>query len=276
LALRAGIIPKSCCISVTKWNFRKHVALTVAAAFGINAPGSGVRMLGKEGVVAVTCLALEAGIARGPGVSVICNQSSGLRAALRAAIARGASGIISFGIAGGLAPGLAAGDWVVASGVRSGNDVITTDRAWAQRLLEILPNAVHAHVVGADAVVQGPAEKYQLYDETGSAAVDMESHIAAEIAAEHHIPFAACRVIIDAAHRALPPAATLRLRPDGSPDVVGVARSVWQNPGQLPGLIRTAVDLQIARRALQSGRKQLGIGLGFPYYNSVAFDRVFA
>ena len=98
-------------------------------------------MSGKEGVVAVTCLALEAGIARGPGVSVICNQSSGLRAALRAAIARGASGIISFGIAGGLAPGLAAGDWVVASGVRSGNDVITTDRAWAQRLLEILPNA---------------------------------------------------------------------------------------------------------------------------------------
>jgi hypothetical protein len=68
----------------------------------------------------------------------------------------------------------------------------------------------------------------------------------------------------------------LGLRPDGSPDVAGVARSVWQNPGQLPSLIRTAVDLQIARRALQSGRKQLGIGLGFPYYNSVAFDRVFA
>jgi hypothetical protein len=65
----------------------------------------------------------------------------------------------------------------------------------------------------------------------------------------------------------------LGLRPDGSPDVVGVARSVWQNPGQLPGLVRTAIDLQIARRALQSGRKQLGIGLGFPYYNSVAFDR---
>src|SRR4029077_19835276 len=79
----SGIISKSCCISATKWNFRKDAALTVAAAFGINAPGSGVWMSGKEGVVAVTCLALEAGIARGPGVSVICNQSSGLRAALR-------------------------------------------------------------------------------------------------------------------------------------------------------------------------------------------------
>ena len=130
-------------------------------------------MSGKEGVVAVTCLALEAGIARGPGVSVICNQSSGLRAALGAAIARGASGIISFGIAGGLAPGLSAGDWVVASGVRRGKDVIATDRAWAQQLLEMLPNAVHANVVGADAVVPGPVEKFQLYDETGAAAVDM-------------------------------------------------------------------------------------------------------
>src|SRR5215510_9124373 len=71
-------------------------------------------MSGQAGVVAVTCLALEAGIARGPGVSVLCNQGSGVRAALRAAIERGASGIISFGIAGGLAPHLAAGDWVVA------------------------------------------------------------------------------------------------------------------------------------------------------------------
>ncbi|MGC1957811.1 MAG: phosphorylase, partial [Pseudolabrys sp.] len=70
-------------------------------------------MSGQAGVVAVTCLALEAGIARGPGVSVLCNQGSGLRAALRAAIDRGASGIISFGIAGGLAPELGAGDWVV-------------------------------------------------------------------------------------------------------------------------------------------------------------------
>jgi adenosylhomocysteine nucleosidase len=235
-------------------------------------PASGVWMSGKEGVVAVTCLALEAGIARGPGVSVICNQSSGLRAALGAAIARGASGIISFGIAGGLAPDLAAGDWVVASGVRSGKNVIATDRAWAQRLVEILPNAIHAHVVGADSVIASPLEKFQLYDETGAAAVDMESHIAAEIAAEHRIPFVACRVIIDAAHRVLPPAATLGLRLDGTPDVSAVIRSVWQNPHQLPDLIRVAFDHHTARQALRSGRKQLGVGLGFPYYKSFEFD----
>jgi hopanoid-associated phosphorylase len=200
----------------------------------------------------------------------------GLRAALAAAIARGASGIISFGIAGGLKPGLVAGDWVVASGVTSAQGLIATDRAWTQRLLEILPHAVHAKVAGATAVIKSPREKFQLHDETGAAAVDMESHIAAEIAAEHRIPFVACRVILDAHHRMLPPAATLGLRLDGTPDVPAVLRSVWRKPRQLPDLVRVARDHHIARRALRSGRKQLGVGLGFPYYNSIAFDRVYA
>jgi hypothetical protein len=104
----------------------------------------------------------------------------------------------------------------------------------------------------------------------------MESHIAAEVAAAQGIPFAACRVILDAAHRILPPAATLGLRRDGTPDVPAVLRSVLQKPSQLPNLIRVARDHNIARRALQSGRKQMGIGLGFPYYNSLVFDRAFA
>ena len=181
--------------------------------------------------------------------------------------------VISFEIAGGLAPDLVAGDWVVASGVRSGKRVLATDRAWAQRLLETLPNAVHAHVVGADAVIPGPVEKFQLHDETGAAAVDMESHIAAEIAAEHR----AFR-LLPAVSSSMPPIerfrslATLGLRPDGTPDLGAILRSVRQTPRQLPDLVRVALDAQIARRALRLGRKQLGVGLGFPYYSSFEFD----
>jgi adenosylhomocysteine nucleosidase len=219
-------------------------------------------------IVAVTSLALEASIARGPRVSVLCSQGLALSAALGAAIARGVSGIISFGIAGGLAPDLVAGDWVVASGVRHATDFITTDRPWAQRLLERLPDAIHAELVDVNILIPSPLEKFRLYKETGAAAVDMESGIAATIAIEHHIPFAACRVIIDAAHTKLPPAATVGLRPNGTPDIPAIFRSVWQNPSQLPDLMRTAFDARIARRALRLGRKQLGVGLGFPYGNS--------
>jgi hypothetical protein len=57
----------------------------------------------------------------------------------------------------------------------------------------------------------------------------MESHIAAEIAAAHQIPFAACRVIIDAAHRALPSAAGAALDSNGSVDVFAVCGPCCRN-----------------------------------------------
>jgi adenosylhomocysteine nucleosidase len=229
-------------------------------------------MSSGEGVVAVTCLALEARIALGPGVSVICNQGSHLVAAVEAAIARGAAGVISFGIAGGLAPDLVAGDWIVGSAVRTGQESYSTDRAWARTLLEALPGAIHADIVGMDVPIAGASEKRLLHARTGAVAVDTESHIAARIAAAHRIPFAACRAIIDSAHRDLPPAAMVGLRPDGTPDVLAVFRSVAQQPSQLPALIRTAVDARIAGGALRRGRRQLGAGLGFPYFSNRAFE----
>src|SRR6266481_1322373 len=152
-------------------------------------------------VVAVTCLAMEARIALGPGVAVICNHASELAASLEAAAKRGAAGIISFGIAGGLAP-----------------------------------------------------------------------HLAARISAAHRIPFAACRAVIDPAHSVLPPAAVFGLRHDGTPDVIAVLRSLARQPRQLPALARTALDARIAATALRRGRRLLGAGLGFPYFEELALD----
>jgi adenosylhomocysteine nucleosidase len=219
--------------------------------------------MGHAGVVAVTSIALEARIAHGPGVSVVlCSQAAHLVDKLKAAIAHGASGIISFGIAGGLAPHLAAGDCIVASAVKYGNEVLATDRAWAQRLLRAIPKAIHAEVVGSDVLVATPAHKAQLHAETGAIVVDMESHIAARVALDHGIPFAVCRTVIDAAHRTLPPAAAVGLRPDGTPDLRAVIRSLLRYPTQLPDLIRTARDAEVAESALFRARQHLGAGLG--------------
>jgi adenosylhomocysteine nucleosidase len=223
-------------------------------------------------VVAVTCLALEARIALGPGVAVICNHASQLVASLEAAAKRGATGIISFGIAGGLAPHLAAGDWVVASRVRTEQGDFPTDRGWARSLLAALPGAMHAEIIGADTPVAEPFEKRQLHLQTGAVAVDTESHVAARIAATHRIPFAACRAVIDPAHSLLPPAAVFGLRHDGTADVVAVLRSVMRQPGQLPALARTALDARTAAAALRRGRRMLGAGLGFPYFEEPALD----
>lgn len=223
-------------------------------------------------VVAVTCLALEARIALGPGVAVICNHASQLVASLEAAAKHGAAGIISFGIAGGLVPHLAAGDWVVASGVRTQQGHFPTDRGWARALLEALPGAVHAEIIGADTPIAEPVEKRQLHLRTGAVAVDTESHVAARIAAAHRIPFAACRAVIDPAHSLLPPAAVFGLRHDGTADVIAVLRSVMRQPSQLPALARTALDARTAGAALRRGRRLLGAGLGFPYFEEIALD----
>jgi adenosylhomocysteine nucleosidase len=216
------------------------------------------------GIVAVTSLALEARIALGQGVSVICSQGARLAAALESAAVRGASGIISFGVAGGLAPNLVVGDWVAAAAIRTANQVFPTDKPWTRSLLERLPQAMHAQILGMDRPVADPLEKQALHTETGAAAVDMESHIAAKIAATHGIPFVACRTIIDPADKPLPPAALIGLRPDGTADIPAVFLSVVQKPSQLAALVRTTCDAWIARAALHRGRQMLGAGLGFP------------
>jgi hopanoid-associated phosphorylase len=213
-------------------------------------------------VVAVTGLAFEAKIAAGAGVTVVCGGGGRIAAALDEAIARGCAGVISFGTAGGLAPDLAPGDWVVASAIVSGRGRFPADPRWSEKLSKLLPHATRAVIAGVDAPVADAAAKRALHQSTGAAAADMESHIAAAAAAAYGVPFAACRVIIDPAHRTLPPAALVGMRPDGSADVAAVFGSLARQPGQWLDLVRTALDARTARSALLRGRRMLGERLG--------------
>ena len=221
-------------------------------------------------VIAVTSLLLEARIAVGPGISVICGPASQLVTSLQAAIERGALGIISFGVAGGLVPHLGPGDWVIGSGVRTSDERYPADRRWSHRLLKAIPGSVRAEIAGADAPIACSSDKIRLHALTGAMAVDMESHIAAKVAALNHVPFVVCRTVIDALNRDLPPAAVIELRHDGTPDLLAISRSVMRQPNQIPALVRTAVDAWTARKALRLGRRLLGVGLGCPYFNEPA------
>jgi hypothetical protein len=130
--------------------------------------------------------------------------------------------------------------------------------------LGALPEAVHADIAGADAPVADPDAKRRLRDATGATAVDMESHVAARIAADYDIPLAACRVVIDPVHRRLPPAALVGLKPKGTVDFLAVLRSIAQRPSQLPALLGIAFEARAAQAALVRGRRLLGARLGFP------------
>jgi hopanoid-associated phosphorylase len=225
-------------------------------------------------IIAVTCLSFEARVAAGPGISVLCGTAQRYIDKLESAVQAGGSGIISIGIAGGLAPGLAPGNWVIASGVVAEGVRIPTDNLWSQRLLGALPSAIYADISGVDRPVVARDDKRKLHEASGTVAVDMESHIAAKIAARHRVPFAACRVIIDPAERTLPPAALVGMRDDGRADVVAVIRSLCQQPRQVFALLRVIADARAARTALFRGRRRLGENLSFPGIDELPVDPV--
>ncbi|MEI9965445.1 MAG: hypothetical protein WDM92_12935 [Caulobacteraceae bacterium] len=213
-------------------------------------------------VVAVTGLQREARILAGPGLRVIAAGGDGARLARELeAAAAGAAGVISIGLGGALAEGLHPGDWVVAREIVVADGRIATDAAWTQRLAAGLPGSRVGDVFGADAMVADAAAKRALFEASGALAVDMESHVAARVAARHGLPLACARVISDAANRALPPAAQAGMRPDGGMDLWAVLRSLAADPRQLPALIRTAMEAETAFRALFRGRQLLGPAL---------------
>ncbi|TDN62717.1 hopanoid-associated phosphorylase [Paraburkholderia sp. BL10I2N1] len=216
-------------------------------------------------VIAVTGMAFEARIARGEGVDVVfAARADLLERALRAALVRGCSGIVSFGTAGGLAPDLEAGTLIVADAVDGPFGRVTTDAGWTERLaaaLNVTPLGAQLRR-GTLAAVTAPLTsahgKQALHRKTGALAVDMESHIAAAIAAAHGLPFAVCRAIVDPAWRTLPPAATAGLRDDGHTAIGPILRELVRQPSQLGSLIRLAADARAARQSLVQARRALG------------------
>jgi hopanoid-associated phosphorylase len=216
-------------------------------------------------ILASTGLQRERRIVAGPDVEAIA--SGGDPARLEAALdglAGTASGIISIGIAGALAPGLQVGQWVVADAVLVDGEPMPTDPAWTSRLAARLPEAARGLLLGANAMVAEATQKASLHRTTGAVAVDMESHIVARVARRHHLPFAAARVVSDAAHRTLPPAARIGMKSDGGMDLPAVLRSLLADPRQLPALIRTGLEAEQGFRALLRGYRRLGPRLGGP------------
>ncbi len=211
-------------------------------------------------VLAVTGLAAEARIASGSGVVTLAGGGDPARLALllQGALSRGARAVISFGIAGGLSPNVRPGAVLLARSVDDGDTRFLADAAWLERLASALPQATIEDLAGVDRVVVGTGGKQALHRATGAAAVDMESHIAARLAAQHGVPFAALRVVADPAERTLPHAATVGMRPDGSADVRAVLRSLWRHPRDLPALVRTALDARAAFASLRQCSALLG------------------
>jgi adenosylhomocysteine nucleosidase len=228
-------------------------------------------------VLVATGLSLEARIASGPGVVTVCSggDPQRLRVLLSQANPRHLRAVISFGLAGGLNPALRAGDIVVASDVVSDGKSLAADpailAAFATRLSRGRAAPEPSSIVGWDVVVSDPVEKAALH-QAGAHAVDMESHVAAEFAAAHGLPFGVVRVICDPAERAVPPFAQRALGTSGGIRMPAIVGSLARNPSQVPALMGLGRDFAIALVALRRSRRLLGLHFGLVDAGDLVLD----
>jgi adenosylhomocysteine nucleosidase len=117
-------------------------------------------------------------------------------------------------------------------------------------LLAALGGATCGVLLAGESIAVTAGEKRALRDQSGAAAIDLESGAVADVAARHGIPFAVLRAVCDPAERDLPPAALAALDEKGAIGFLRVGISVLRQPRQIPSLLALAGDAARARRAL--------------------------
>jgi len=167
---------------------------------------------------------------------------------------RGATALVSWGVAGGLDPDLEPGT-VVLPGVVVHTDGSNSrvDVAWRDRLLMRLQSRVvisTSPLVHATQPVTTTSDKMELYRQTGAAAVDMESAAVAVVAYEAGIPFIVVRVVVDAAGVRLPEVAVTMCDEGGRLKRSALLRLIFQ-PGEWRGMLRLGQANAAAGRSMR-------------------------
>jgi hopanoid-associated phosphorylase len=155
-------------------------------------------------------------------------------------VKRGATRLLSFGIAGGLAPDLPLGSLVIATQVKARDGVWNCDHDWLSVLTQKFPAAHCGPIWGSEVIVSSVRDKRGLYEKSRCLIVDMESQCAAQIAAEAHIPFTVLRAVGDTATMAVPPVVMQAIGEDGH---IRALHALWQlvkRPQQIPALFHMA------------------------------------
>ncbi|MFO7287528.1 MAG: hypothetical protein LOD94_11845 [Gammaproteobacteria bacterium] len=174
-------------------------------------------------------------------------------AAAESAIAAGAAGLVSFGLAGGIAPDASPGRLLLPRAVLVPDGRrFEVDTPWRARIADALGRGFDVDdrpLLAADEIVGTPEAKARAA-ETGAAAVDLESGALAEAASRAGLPFVALRAVADGPRDALPPNIADWVDADGRSrlaPVVGAALS----PSRWHGLVTLASRYGSARRTLE-------------------------
>lgn len=168
--------------------------------------------------------------------------------------------LLAAGFAGGLQPALAPGDAVLAEAFltlpagAAPPCCLHPAPHLARRVAEAAAAAALACHTGpllsVPAPVSSAAAKRQLGQASGALAVDLETYAVARLACRHRVPFAALRVVFDACHEALPPAAARLPAADGGLAAGRLLAVALRHPSLLLALPRLGARARLAGRQL--------------------------
>jgi adenosylhomocysteine nucleosidase len=164
------------------------------------------------------------------------------KAALEMVTANKLERLIMIGVAGGLA-GTSIGDVIVPE--------VVVDHATGR---EVHPEPIGGHtargtIVTTDELFTDTAFLAEL-EARGVVALDMETAAVGAVCEAHGVPWSAFRAISDRPSDGLVDDSVFKMaKPDGTPNLVAVARFVLPRPWKLPGLMKLGRDLNVATSA---------------------------
>ncbi len=183
----------------------------------------------------------------GIGHKVLCSGARVIRltSIMQQEIQNGYCALLSFGLAGGLVNDLAPGTLVIPSKItdKTGSSR-SVDRETRNILIDTLEDNnigwVDRLVCGVNKPLTMPAEKEALHRAINAHVVDMESHVAGEIAERVGIPWLVIRAIADHASDSVPQTATESVMENGAISSKKLLKGSFRRPSEIPALITLA------------------------------------
>ena len=192
-------------------------------------------------------------VVSGPGHANAAQAASEL-------IQGGSEALLSWGLAGGLDHELAAGDIVVANGLRGTDGVHLAADASLLAMLRTRLDPVRTRtgtVLSVDSPVAGCREKVALNVRYGACAVEMEALAVARTAHAAGLPFLCLRVICDPVDCEIPAAALAGMAADGTLQPWRTLTALIAAPRQLPGMLQLALHYRRALASLREAAQRL-------------------
>ena len=152
--------------------------------------------------------------------------------------------LISWGVSGAIDPSLNSGDVLIPEIISFNNEDYITSTWWKNNIYDhlkkYLSNIKAVNILSVNEISGSLENKKDIFSNTGSNAVDMESGTIASIAKSENKEFIALRTVADDANTIIPDTVISNIDHLGRPDLIPVISSCLKHPGQIIDLLKLA------------------------------------